>query len=214
MNESSATDNTSRRTPRGPERRSQLVTVAEAVFLEHGFTNSTMQLIASLAGASKETLYRHFANKETLFAEVVSRKAAQISGPESGFVGKGAPEEVLFNLGLNLVERMVERETPALLRLAIAEMSRNPGLGAILYENGPRTTQNRLAAYLRDATGRGELRCEDSELAAKLFLGAVTANYRIKSLLNPAKRKPGDAELRRHVKAAVAMFISCFGTQK
>ena len=66
---------TARRVPRGRERRDQLVAVAEHVFLERGFSESTMQMIATRAGASKETLYRHFANKEALFAEVVSRKA-------------------------------------------------------------------------------------------------------------------------------------------
>jgi len=72
-----------RRVPRGRERREQLVRVAEEVFLVHGFADSTMQTIASRAGASKETLYRHFASKEALFAEVVGRRAAQISGPRA-----------------------------------------------------------------------------------------------------------------------------------
>jgi AcrR family transcriptional regulator len=202
---------TARRVPRGRERRDQLVAVAEHVFLERGFSESTMQMIATRAGASKETLYRHFANKEALFAEVVSRRAIQISGPESGFVSNGAPSVVLFNLGCNLLKAMSRGEAIALLRLAIAEMPRTPELGGILYAKGPGATQDRLTAYLREATGRGELRCLNPEQAAKLFLGAVTANYRVMSLINPMKTKVGDAEIADHVRTAVDMFLSYYG---
>ncbi|WP_162009780.1 TetR/AcrR family transcriptional regulator [Methylocystis heyeri] len=213
MSASFATDNGPRRIPRGQERRSQLVVVAEEVFLEHGFSNSTMQQIASRAGASKETLYRHFANKETLFAEVVSRKASRISGPESGLEKQGPPREILFSLGLNLARRMVEPETLALVRLAIAETPRNPGLGAILYEKGPGTTLNRLADYLHDAAGRGELKCPNPKEAARLFLGAVATNYRLVSLLDPSMARPSEEELQAHVNAAVDMFLCYFGTR-
>jgi TetR/AcrR family transcriptional regulator, mexJK operon transcriptional repressor len=47
-----------RRVPRGRTRREEIVAIAERVFLECGFTETTMQLIADRAGASKETLYR------------------------------------------------------------------------------------------------------------------------------------------------------------
>jgi TetR/AcrR family transcriptional regulator, mexJK operon transcriptional repressor len=211
MSASFATDSGPRRIPRGHERRCQIVVVAEEVFLEHGFSNSTMQQIATRAGASKETLYRHFANKETLFAEVVSRKAAQISGPEAGFEQEGPPRQILFDLGLNLAKKMVQPEIVALLRLAIAETARNPTLGEILYERGPAATLNRLADYLRDATARGELNCPNALQAAKLFFGAVAANYRLIAMLNPPKPRPGEEELQAHVGAAVEMFLCCYG---
>ena len=158
-----------RRIPRGPRRREELVLVAEAVFLEHGFTESTMQLIASRAGASKETLYRHFANKETLFAEVISRRASLVSGPESALSREGPPRRVLFELGRGLLRLMTQGEAVPLLRLVIAESPKSPELGVILYENGPGLTLDRLADYLREATLRGELRCRRPTLAAKLF---------------------------------------------
>jgi len=148
-----------RRVPRGRERREQLVRVAEEVFLEHGFADSTMQTIASRAGASKETLYRHFASKEALFAEVVGRRAAQISGPESALSSKAPPRRVLFELGCGLLRLMTQGEVVPLLRLVIAESARTPELGAILYAKGPGATCDRLTEYLRAATARGELRC-------------------------------------------------------
>jgi len=74
----------------------ELAAIAEHVFLARGFVDTTMQMIASQAGGSKETLYRHFRSKEALFAEVVGRRAAQISGPETALARDEAPEVALF----------------------------------------------------------------------------------------------------------------------
>ncbi len=202
---------TVRRIPRGQQRREQLVSVAERVFLEHGFTDSTMQTIASRAGASKETLYRHFASKEALFAEVIGRRAEQISGSESALSGDGPPRRVLFELGCNLLRLMTQGEVVSLLRLVIAETPRTPELGAILYAKGPGATLDRLTDYLRAATARGELRCRQAPRAAKLFLGAVIANYRVIGLIDPPKTPIGEAEIRNHVRGAVAMFLAYYG---
>ena len=92
-------DPATRKVPRGAQRRKQLIDVAEKMLLERGFPDTTMQMIAEAAGASKETLYRHFESKELLFAEIISRKAHQISGPDTPMARGGSPETVLTELG-------------------------------------------------------------------------------------------------------------------
>src|SRR5271155_1807770 len=90
-----------RKVPRGDRRRMELIDVAEKMLLERGYAETTMQMIAEVAGASKETLYRHFESKELLFAEIISRKARQISGPDAPMARGGSPETVLSELGVN-----------------------------------------------------------------------------------------------------------------
>src|SRR6202034_4801101 len=98
----------------------ELADVAVQVFLERGFANTTMQMIASRAGGSKETLYRHFASKEALFAEIVDRKAALISGPQSALARDEAPETTLCELGLTLMHLMMKSDTSSLLKIVVA----------------------------------------------------------------------------------------------
>src|SRR6201994_4249878 len=93
----------SRKVPRGEKRREELIDVAEKMFFERGFSDTTMQMIAEAAGASKETLYRHFESKELLFAEIVSRKARLISGPDGAIARGGSPQTVLLALGTSLL---------------------------------------------------------------------------------------------------------------
>ena len=79
-----------RKVPRGKTRRRELASIAERVFLDRGFANATMQMIATQAGASKETLYRHFVSKESLLAEIVRTRSAQFLGPD-GELPHGSP---------------------------------------------------------------------------------------------------------------------------
>jgi len=186
----------------------ELVDIAEDLFLERGFAETTMQVIAERAGASKETLYRHFASKELLFAEIVSRKASEISGPDAAVMRGGNPESVLSDLGLGLLRTVLSGKASCLFRTVVSEAGRTPKLGELFYQGGPDLTARRLADYLQRAAERGELRCDDPTTAARLFLGAVVSHYHVGCLVRPDWKPPTEKEIRRHVEAAVAMFLA------
>jgi len=69
-----------------------LLTSARAQFVERGFDGVSIDAIARTAGVSKETIYRHFADKEALFraaldaqgAEFIARAAAVHESAASG----------------------------------------------------------------------------------------------------------------------------------
>jgi TetR/AcrR family transcriptional regulator, mexJK operon transcriptional repressor len=188
----------------------ELAGVAERLFLKHGFTETTMQMIASEAGGSKETLYRHFASKEALFAELTSARAAAIAGPQSALASDEPPEKVLTELGLSLMHVISMRESSSLLSIVVAETLRAPELAGIFYSRGPGATLDRLTGYLRSATRRGQLRCPDPRRAAKLFLGAVISHHHLHSLIGQPAKAVTAVEMRKHVSAAVEMFLSHF----
>ncbi|MFC7486381.1 TetR/AcrR family transcriptional regulator [Knoellia sp. CPCC 206453] len=65
-------------TPRAPrmkreERERQLLDVAESVFADHGYQDTTMETIAAAAGITKPVIYDHFGSKENLLVAVVAR---------------------------------------------------------------------------------------------------------------------------------------------
>lgn len=202
---------TLRKVPRGARRRLELAEVAERTFLEHGFSDTTMQMIASRAGGSKETLYRHFANKEALFAEIVGRRAMAVTGPESALARDGAPEAVLLELGVNLLTLMATTDSLSLFRLVVAEAPRAPELAAVFYAQGPAVTIGRLTDYLRAAPRRGELDCREPLLAAKLFVGAVVSHHHLRCLIGQPVAPLSPANIRKHVRAAVRMFLERYG---
>ena len=53
---------------------SVILEVAERIFFQFGYTNSSMEEIANECGMSKKTIYKHFASKEEVLMECVKRK--------------------------------------------------------------------------------------------------------------------------------------------
>jgi TetR/AcrR family transcriptional repressor of mexJK operon len=203
-----------RKVPRGEKRRMELAAIAERVFLARGFSDTTMQMIASKAGGSKETLYRHFKSKEALFAEVVGRRAVRISGPESALARDEIPEVALFDLGISLMRVMAKKDAASLFRIVVAEAPRAPKLGAIFYAQGPGATLKRLTKYLRAAASRGQLRCREPLRAAKLFLGAVVAQHHLHILIGQPQVAISETEMRKQVRGAVSMFLACYRPER
>jgi hypothetical protein len=106
---------------------------------------------------------------------------------------------------------MMRSDSLCLSRVVIAEVPRNPDLGRIFYEQGPERVQKRLTQYLAIAHERGELRCADPLLAARLFLGAIFSHYYIKGLVIPDRETIGQEQMQAHVDEAVAMFLARYG---
>ena len=194
--------------PRGARRRSEIAAVAEQVFFETGFTDTTMQEIAARAGASKETLYRHFGSKEGLFAEIVETRAKHfLQSLDAKFEQPGSVRDVLKDLGLRLLEAMVEPAAITLCRTVVAEMPRNPELGRIFLGAGPDRVRRRLTEFLTAARDRGELACPDPELAARIFLGAIVSSFHLTRLMLPTPEVLPRSQMRAHVDEAVAMML-------
>src|SRR5713226_2999435 len=59
----------------GEERRVQILAVAMSLFSERGFRGTTTKEIAQAAGVSEAMVFRHFANKEELYAAILDHKA-------------------------------------------------------------------------------------------------------------------------------------------
>ncbi|MCW6508925.1 TetR/AcrR family transcriptional regulator [Lichenifustis flavocetrariae] len=186
--------------------------MAERVFLMRGFGATTMQVVAAEAGASKETLYRHFGSKGDLFAEVVGNRARLLREKlDADFDRPHAMAEVLRDLGTNLLTHMSGPEVMCLLRIVISEAPRDPDLGRIFFASGPERTRKRLAEYLEAARARGEFHGRSAALAANIFLAAVVGSLHMVNLTlhDPPVLTP--AEIRERVDEAVAMFLNYYG---
>ena len=195
--------------PRGEKRRREIAAVAELVFFESGYAETTMQMIAARAGASKETLYRHFGSKEELFAELVEDRAKGfLDGLDEKFELPGAVADVLRDLGARLLEAMVGARALTLCRLVIAESSRSPELGRIFIDEGPERVCRRLTEFLALAVARGEVTCADPRLAAVLFLGALMSYNHLHSVILQEPPAMSEAQVTAHVEEAVQMFLA------
>ena len=199
------------RVPRGVRRRGEIAAVAERVFLQHGFSDTTMRMVAVEAGASTETVYRHFGSKEHMFNEVVGNRTLELRQRiDTDLESTGPLPTVLAAVGTNLYQAMMMPEMSALARIIVTEVPRNPALGEAFYAMSPGRTLHKLTSYLRDAQARGDFIGNDPQLAANMFIGLIVGKVVPVRLFIPHRDDSGPAEMERHVDEAVRIFLSVY----
>ncbi len=109
------------------------------MFLKHGFAETTMRLVAVEAGASTETVYRHFGSKDEMFIEVVGNRTQELRQRiETDLESTGPLPTVLESVGMSLFGAMVMPEVSALGCIIVGEVPAIP-------RSARRSTRWRLA---------------------------------------------------------------------
>lgn len=155
-------------------KRETILEAATAAFRDEGFECASMDRIAELAGASKRTVYNHFASKEALFQAVVARL----------FEESMTLKRVSWDPSRSLEEQLAEfiraktlisedESALCLTRVVLGVYIKQPEL---LREAVERVAEDEdtLANWLREADRAGRLSVPDPELAAHI-LGKMAA---------------------------------------
>ncbi|MEW2386194.1 TetR/AcrR family transcriptional regulator [Micromonospora sp. NPDC047707] len=196
-------------------KRRTILDAALAEFLKHGYVGAGMDRVAARAGASKVTVYAHFADKHALFEAVFTRAVADAEQAGSAFVDALAESDDLpRDLGAFAREHIVGVTRPHLIqlrRMLIAEAGRFPDLARAWHRAAPERAHATLAGVITRLTERGLLRAPDPLLAAQHL------NYLILSIpLNEAMFGVRDtfpeADLHRWADEAVRVFLAAYGT--
>ncbi|MPY93622.1 MAG: TetR family transcriptional regulator [Acidimicrobiia bacterium] len=200
--------------PRTSRKRRAILGAASTVFLRNGYVGTSMDEIAALAAVSKQTVYKHFADKERLFAELVVTTVREASDPVHDEVldltYSGKVEADLRDLARRQLAKVMQPQVLQLRRLVIGEASRFPELGRTFYELGPERTIAALATVFAQLAERGVLRLDDPSLAAEHFNWLVMATPLNRAMLL-GEDEPPAADLVRYADAGVRAFLAAYG---
>jgi AcrR family transcriptional regulator len=165
----------------GDERRRspsdvRILRAAKELFLADRYAGVSLERVAERAGVSRQTVYNRFGSKEAVFREMVrdhwSAFAARDRLPAAEDEGASA-EEVLRAFAQSLRRFAEETDQIRFARLVVAESARLPWIADEFHRlgKGPVVAAfaERLDALVRD----GRLRCPDTRLAARQFMGLV-----------------------------------------
>lgn len=189
-----------------------ILDAASDVFLTHGYLGTNMDLIATQAQTSKQTVYKHFGSKQTLFVEIVSSMTdtagdqVQVDRPD--FTDQDQVEDYLIKYAERQLLIVVTPKLLQLRRLVIGEASRFPELGRVLYERGPKRAIGQLTELFRDLRKQGLLAIDDPALAAERFNWLIMAEPLNRAMLLGDAGIPSRPQLRKHAKSAVRFFLS------
>ncbi len=196
-------------------KRRAILEAATDLFLQGGYLGTSMDEIAALAAVSKQTVYKHFGDKERLFTEIVVSSVNEVSDPNTSEVqhlGAGGDLETeLRQLASRQLGRVMQPKLLQLRRLVIAESGRFPELGRAFYDRGPGRTIAVLAASFERLASQGRLRLDDPLLAAAHFNWLIMSIPLNEAMLLGNDDPPATAELDRYAAAGVSAFLAAYG---
>lgn len=202
--------------PEGPvpnPKATKILEAAREVFLEHGFTDATSDMIQQAAGVSKATVYAHFANKEALFIAAIeyqcNRFLAQLR--QAAFT-QSHIRDTLTQIGQTYLAMGLSPVGLATVRVVTAAAPRFPELARTFYMAGPRVVCDIISQHLSAAAKRGEIDISSigPETAANQFFSLVRGEGQLECMMHPQSR-PSAAQLDYWTRTAVDTFMRAYG---
>ena len=196
-----------------PDKHDAITRAASEMFLAEGFDRASLDQIAQRAGVSKQTIYSHFADKESLFraicAELTDKLTITLRKPTQK-EAESDLETVLTRLGEETLEMMLHPAALDLHRLILSAAARFPDLGRAAYEAGAQRMIDDLSAvlmqrsHLRDGW-QAPLQEADAKRLVEQFIGMLRGFHQIRGLLGvPAVSA---AERKTYIRSCVAMLL-------
>lgn len=207
---------TSRR-PQGPgrpkdlEKKAAILDAAKKLFLVRGFEGVSMEAIAAEAGVSKLTVYNHFTDKETLFAEAVKQRCHELLPPELFEVDvRSQPVDVLLTrIAGGLHALITSPEAVQMQRIMAARAMTDASLAQLFYEAGPKRTLQAMEGFLQRANDAGVLQVPDPARTAAHFLCLLKGVQHLRLIVGCCEGLPA-RECRAHIDSVVDLFMRAY----
>ena len=199
---------------RGARKKAAILEAAKQVFFANGFVGASMDQVAATAAVSKQTVYKHFSDKEALFREVVTNVVrARDGGIPTDFLStsEGPIGELLRSFARHFLKGVMQPDVLKLRRLVIGEAGRFPELGRSFYDLGPKRATEQLAVALRESAARQRVSLEDPELAADHLLCLILSIPLNQAMLLGDEYTFTDAALDRYANDGVTAFLRAYG---
>jgi TetR/AcrR family transcriptional regulator of autoinduction and epiphytic fitness len=167
---------------RTDRKRAAILAAATRAFCDEGYHVTSMDRISERAGASKRTVYNHFASKDELFDAVIAgfwarlaptagkasataarKKPAVSHGRSGGTTAMRARLEAFAHARLDI---LLEPELLALCRVVIAESVRAPALRRAYGAAHDFAGMIGIRELIADEVAGGGLRADDLDVAA------------------------------------------------
>ncbi|MGO7136463.1 TetR/AcrR family transcriptional regulator [Rhizobium leguminosarum] len=185
---------------------------ARLVFLEHGFSGATTDMIQRESGVSKSTVYSYYPNKSALFRAVVEAECIAFSERiQKVDFEPGNPRDSLSKLAHAYLGIILSDSALALYRVVIAEAPRFPELAATFYKAGPQGITLLIAGRLLQAARLGILDIDESSgpMAAEVFIELVRGHWHTYRLMHPSAHV-SDELLERRINDAISLFLKIY----
>lgn len=200
------------KTKRSPDqaKRAAMLKAATKLFLENGYSATSMDAVADEAGVTKQTVYTHFHDKEVLFTTMLTELCSSYvpikyipKGPKKSFEAK------LYDIGLGYINLVSGKQGLSATRLIMAEAPKRPKLAEMFYNSSTERMTLWLTDFLEQQNKAGITHIPNCKSAASYFFSLLKGRYHLRMSLC-IKPPPTEAEKIAHLKENVKIFMHLY----
>lgn len=183
-------------------RTQELLEVAGRLFLENGYTKTSLESIARAAHVAVRTIYVKFGGKAGLLHAVMVAKRHRFFRSQPMDTDERPFREVVSEFAGQMHELINSQEAIDMQRIVLAEAPTNPELAEAFWNGGPRQTREMLARYFARPDVRVQIRPDAPiELLPSFLMATIIGEQLICFLRTRSTLAPEEAreELERRM---------------
>jgi TetR/AcrR family transcriptional regulator, mexJK operon transcriptional repressor len=199
---------------RSARKRQTILSAGHALFLSNGYQGTSVDQIAATAEVSKQTVYKHFGDKQELLLAIVANALESAVAP---FLDQIAALANTTDLDADLValagdylHAVLQEPVVQLRRLVVGEANRLPELAQLYYDRAPSRTLAAFADCFRLLHGRGLLHVPEPSVAAEHFAFLIVGRSIDQALFYGGPQVLAGIDPEHHVRAGVDVFLSAY----
>jgi AcrR family transcriptional regulator len=190
----------SSRAERAAERRTAIIDAALDEFVARGFTATRIDDIARRAGVAKGTIYLHFADKESMFEELIRTALVPLTSRLSAPPPFDGPvRDIIEGFARMFIQEVATTRRGDIIRLVIAEGPRFPAIADFYYREVVSRGLTGMRALIELAVARGEIKQSDLARFPQLLVAPAIVAVIWQSLFSRHAPIDADAMFRTHL---------------
>jgi AcrR family transcriptional regulator len=194
--------------------RQTIVDAAYELFVEFGFQATTLDKIAQRAKVSKLSIYRHFENKEALFAAAIADRCHQFAPQVLFETVDGSAGDQLLAVGSSLLRALLSPDVRSVEAMIMADKKNQPSLSELHYQAGAAHVIGQIETLLGQLHAKGLLSVPHPLRSARLFAALFKGSDLLMIARFDEARAKDDAEIEAYCRSAVAMFVAAHGDKE
>ena len=202
------------KTDRQKARHRQIADTAYELLSRDGYRATSMLAIARQAGASNETLYRWYGNKQGLFRTLVEDNAAEVRDRLQACADSGAdPLATLREIAPLLLQLVTGERAVALNRAAAADVNDTATLGRTIAQSGRETVVPLIGRQIEGLRQANVLAGATAPEMAEIFVGLLIGDLQIRRVIGVID-PPDSAECERRAGRAISLLLRLYSPER
>jgi TetR/AcrR family transcriptional repressor of mexJK operon len=202
---------------RSARKRLTILSAGRDLFLTNGYQGTSVDQIAASAEVSKQTVYKHFGDKQELLLAIVNNALEGTVAPLLERIRALADaadlEADLTALAADYLRAVLQEPVVQLRRLVVGEANRVPELAQLYYDQAPARALAAFADCFSALHKRGLLHVPEPAVAAEHFAFLIVGRCIDQALFCGGPQVLASVDVDGYVRSGVQVFLAAYGAR-